>query len=460
MIGHDADDVVGRPIVEIMGEEGFQTILPHVRKVLQGERVEYEAYVDFEGVGRRFLHVIYMPEQRNSEGEVQGWVASIIDLSEQKRAENPIAADLRAMTLLQEVGSECVREGLATNQCLNLALKAAIEIVGAEKGTLQLLEASSDALVIAVQHGFEEPFLKFFERVGDDHCACGAAMQSRKQVVVENVLESDVFRGRASQKVLIEAGVQAVICTPLMSSKNIVLGLISTHFSLPYQPGHRELQLLNLLARQAADYLERRIAEEHQKILMGELDHRVKNVLARVAALADSTRECGGSIDEFMRSYKGRIQSMAAAHTLLSQTGWQGTGLTALVRSQLAPYATDANMRIVGTDIVIGAPATQALAMVLHELVTNAVKYGAMSIPGGWASVSWERKLNGSAETSLIFVWREVGGPPVVASIQSGYGTDLIRELIPHELGGKVDHVFAPEGVSCTIQIPVENTKQ
>jgi PAS domain S-box-containing protein len=383
MIGHEADDVAGRPIVEIMGEKGFQTILPHVRKVLQGERVEYEAYVDFEGVGPRFLRVVYMPE-RDSRGEVQGWVASIIDLSEQKRAENRIAADLRAMTLLQEVGSEYVREGgLATNQCLNHTLKAAIEIVGAEKGTLQLFEASSLALVIVAQHGFEEPFLKFFERVRDDHCACGAAMQSTKQVIVENVLESDVFRGQASQKVLIEAGVRAVICTPLMSSKNTLLGIIATHFSLPHQPSQHELKLLDLLARQAADYLERRLAEEHQQILMRELDHRVKNVLARVTAVADSTREHGGSIDEFMRSYSGRIQSMATAHTLLSQTGWQGTDLAALVQSQLAPYATGANMTIVGTDITLGAPTTQALAMVLHELVTNAAKHGALSIAGG-----------------------------------------------------------------------------
>ena len=179
--------------------------------------------------------------------------------------------------------------GIDPNQCLNLVLKAAIEIVGAEKGTLQLLEASSSALVIAVQHGFEEPFLKFFEQVRDDHCACGAAMQSSKQVVVENVLESDVFRGQASQNVLIEAGVRAVICTPLMSSKNTLLGMISTHFSLPHQPGQRELQLLHLLGRQAADYLERKNAEEHQKILMAELDHRVKNVLARVVGVADST---------------------------------------------------------------------------------------------------------------------------------------------------------------------------
>jgi PAS domain S-box-containing protein len=204
------------------------------------------------------------------------------------------------------------------------------------------------------------------------------------------------------------------------------------------------------------DITERKRAEEHQQILVAELNHRVKNVLARVAAVADSTRSDGSSIDEFLRSYNGRIQSMAAAHTLLSETGWHGADLSALVSSQLAPYATDANMAIAGTDIMLGAPATQALAMVLHELVTNAVKYGALSIPGGRVSVSWERKLNGSAAANLSLEWRELDGPPLWAEIRSGYGIGLIRELIPHELGGTVDLVLASEGACCRIELPLE----
>jgi two-component sensor histidine kinase len=203
-------------------------------------------------------------------------------------------------------------------------------------------------------------------------------------------------------------------------------------------------------------FAERRRHAEQQKILMAELDHRVKNVLARVAAVADSTRQGGGSTDEFIRSFNGRIQSMAVAHTLLSETSWRGSDLAALVRKQLAPYTTNANVMIAGTDIILGAPATQALAMVLHELVTNAVKYGALSIPGGRVSVSWERKLNGSAATNLSLVWREVGGPPVAPEIRSGYGTGLIRELIPHELGGNVDLAFRSEGACCRIELPLE----
>jgi PAS domain S-box-containing protein len=203
------------------------------------------------------------------------------------------------------------------------------------------------------------------------------------------------------------------------------------------------------------DITERKRAEERQSALMAELDHRVKNVLARVAVVAASTRENSGSIDQFARTLDGRINSMAAAHTLLSQSRWEGVGLTDLIYNQLAPYATEANMTISGADVMLTAEATQALAMVLHELVTNAAKYGALSTQGGRVSVNWDRRPSGNAAHSLMFEWREVGGPPVVVSSRSGYGTSLIRDLIPHELGGAVDLVLASDGACCRIEIPL-----
>ena len=204
------------------------------------------------------------------------------------------------------------------------------------------------------------------------------------------------------------------------------------------------------------DITERKRAEERQNVLMAELDHRVKNVLARVAVVTMSTRQGSGSRDEFVRTLDGRIQSMATAHSLLSQSRWHGVSLPDLVRNQLAPYATDANMTISGADVMLSPSATQAVAMVLHELVTNAAKYGALSKPGGRVLVSWDRRPNENAAASVIIVWQELGGPPVTAPTQSGYGTSLIRELIPHELGGAVDLMLAPDGVCCKIAIPLE----
>lgn len=204
------------------------------------------------------------------------------------------------------------------------------------------------------------------------------------------------------------------------------------------------------------DVTERKRAEEHQDMLTAELDHRVKNVLARVAAVAMQTRQGSKSMDEFVQALNGRIQSMADAHTLLSENRWHGVGLADLVRRQLAAYATTANTTVDGPDITLTAAATQAVAMVLQELVTNAVKYGALSIPDGRVSVNWERRRGADAAALLTIAWRELGGPPTSAPTRMGYGTSLIRDLIPHELGGTVDLAFKPDGVCCTIEIPLD----
>jgi two-component sensor histidine kinase len=146
---------------------------------------------------------------------------------------------------------------------------------------------------------------------------------------------------------------------------------------------------------------------------------------------------------------------MAIAHTLLSATGWRSVGLNALASNLLAPYATDTNLTIRGIDVVLDAAETQAVARVFHELATNAAKYGALSAPGGQVFVNWDLKPNG-AMTKLTLDWRELGGPAVVSQRPSGYGTNLIRNLIPHELDGTVDLAFAKEGVSCKMEIPVK----
>jgi two-component sensor histidine kinase len=205
----------------------------------------------------------------------------------------------------------------------------------------------------------------------------------------------------------------------------------------------------------AALFAERRRAEARQDLLIAELDHRVKNVLARVAVIAMHTRQSGMTMDEFVQALDGRIQSMAAAHSLLSQSRWGGVGLTDLIRRQLAPYTTDANTQIGGPEVMLTAAETQAVAMVIHELVTNAAKYGALSSPDGRVSVSWDR-TRADAAAILTITWRELGGPPVTAPVQSGYGSSLIRDLIPHELGGTVDLVFPSDGACCKIEIPLK----
>jgi two-component sensor histidine kinase/integral membrane sensor domain MASE1 len=197
------------------------------------------------------------------------------------------------------------------------------------------------------------------------------------------------------------------------------------------------------------DVTARQQSEEQQRLLIAALDQRAKDLLARVAGVAKDMRKGRESLDEYIRALDWRIQSMADAHALLSRNRWEGADLAELIRRQLAPNGTDANVTLTGPNVTLSVAATQGLAMVLHELVTNAAKYGALSSPHGRLEVSWQCQ-----PACMLISWREIGGPPLKGAPQWGYGISIIRDLIPREFGGLVDLTFGSGGVSCNIEFP------
>jgi PAS domain S-box-containing protein len=202
------------------------------------------------------------------------------------------------------------------------------------------------------------------------------------------------------------------------------------------------------------DVTARKRAEEQQRLLIAELDHRVKNVLATVSAIAGHTKDASRSMDEFVTALDSRIHSMASTHELLSSSRWEGVALQDLVRRELAPYASKNNMCIRGPEAILRAEAVQTVASVLHELTTNAAKYGALSAREGRVLVRWRRAPNGQAPGPLVIEWLEIGGPPVEVPSSSGFGRSVIIELVPYELGGEARLAFSPEGVACRLDIP------
>jgi two-component sensor histidine kinase len=185
-----------------------------------------------------------------------------------------------------------------------------------------------------------------------------------------------------------------------------------------------------------------------------ELDHRVKNVLATVSAIIAQTQRADSLHTDFVAALDRRITALARTHELLSQSNWRGVSLAEIVGREFAPYAAG-NAEIGGPSVTLKAEATQAVAMVLHELTTNAAKFGAFSNLSGRVLLRWRWLQNGS-HGRLAMEWQEIGGPPVLAPSQSGYGTSVIRELIPFELGGAVELVFAPDGIRCRLEIPAD----
>jgi len=196
------------------------------------------------------------------------------------------AADLKAMRRLNEIGTLCAKEGDDIDGCLRDVLGVAIEISGADKGNVQLLDREPGVLRLAALSGFEEPFAEFFENVSGDDTACGVALRTKQRVIVEDITKSEIYAGKHSLDALRDADVLAVQSLPLLSSTGNVLGMISVHFAQSHRPSEQELRLMDLLARQTADYLERkRVEEEREHLLVRE--HELRQTAEEANRLKD-----------------------------------------------------------------------------------------------------------------------------------------------------------------------------
>ncbi|HEY4367042.1 MAG TPA: CheR family methyltransferase [Steroidobacteraceae bacterium] len=195
-------------------------------------------------------------------------------------------------------------------------------------------------------------------------------------------------------------------------------------------------------------------AEEKQRLLVAELNHRVRNMLQVVIGLANQTLHRSTDLKAFERSFMGRMQALARAYHLLSSDGWQNVALTELLHAQLSPFAVP-NQRytVSGEEVVLTANAALALGLIFYELATNATKYGALSVDTGHIDISWELVANGSSK-EFILNWRESGGPTVTEPSRHGFGTELLQKKLRHEINGRVAMDFAPAGLRLTLAVP------
>jgi PAS domain S-box-containing protein len=202
----------------------------------------------------------------------------------------------------------------------------------------------------------------------------------------------------------------------------------------------------------ARDISGRKRAEKLQRLLVEELNHRVKNTLATIQAIASQSLRRAKSPGDFVASFTGRIQALAKAHTLLTQTRLEGAYLIDLVREQVLLGVPDNRITPSGPQLMLDSQSAVQLALVLHELATNARKYGALSTSNGRLSVEWEVRTNGKKE--LVLDWIESGGPPVHAPSNQGFGTTLIKQTLQSR-GGEASLRFGAEGVTCRITLPL-----
>jgi PAS domain S-box-containing protein len=205
------------------------------------------------------------------------------------------------------------------------------------------------------------------------------------------------------------------------------------------------------------DITERKHAEGLQQLLIGELNHRVKNTLATVQSIANQTVHRAKSPSDFAASFGGRLQSLAKTHSLLTQSTWQGAELSELIRDQL-PFGDGEDERITcsGPLVMLNAQAALHLSLVLHELATNAIKHGALSDRRGRLSIRW--MVRTETERKLVLQWQERGGPTVTVPQSRGFGTTLIEKSLEAH-GGVTSIRYEAEGVTCEVILPLPETE-
>ncbi len=212
------------------------------------------------------------------------------------------------------------------------------------------------------------------------------------------------------------------------------------------------------IAGVSLDITERKAGEQRQRLLLDELNHRVKNTLATVQSIAVQTRKFVSDPFAFDEAFLMRLEALARAHDLLTERSWEGASLEDVLRRTLAPYAAsdDGRVTLLGPRIRLSPNAAVSLNMAFHELATNAVKFGALSTSDGRIEVHWRASREGDGEVVGID-WREAGGPEVIVPVRRGFGSRLIEHGLARELEGEAQLVFGPKGLHCRMRFPVSS---
>jgi two-component sensor histidine kinase len=291
------------------------------------------------------------------------------------------------------------------------------------------------------------------------HSICQHVVTSGAPLVVEDASSNPLV---CDNPAVSDLGVAAYLGAPLVTPDGYVLGSLCAIDSKPRQWANEDISNLTELASIVMSEIalrkqiaRREEAELQQRLLVKELHHRVKNTLAMVGALINLSLRTADNLESFGDSIKDRIGSLSNAHSLLVDRQWGSVSLKELIAGEFKPVC-DARVMAEGPDLAIPAADAVYISMGLHELLTNAIKYGALSVPVGHVQIDWSVEPEQSANR-LELRWLERGGPPVAKPERSGFGTLLLNQILAMQLNGQVVMEYETAGLRATIHMCVPN---
>lgn len=372
-----------------------------------------------------------------------GWVAAIVNEANTIIAHSPGPADLRGSTVAPWY-SEAVAthtSGIASGpSAAGAPVVAAFESLSSAPWSVRVAAPTS-----ALSPDWQAPILIFagLTLLAIGAAAGGAWLSSRRVTRPIEALAHSAADGLAGRPAKLAP-------MPILEFETLRLALERAAITARESIAAEERALA---AEESAASL--RESERRQWMLASEIEHRSKNLLTLVLAILEQTR--ADNVEDFIAAFSGRVMALARANNLLANSRWEGADLRQILEEELAPYRSgEGRTEISGPTLTIAPMAAQAIALALHEMCTNAVKYGALSRPAGRLSVRWE-----TTQDQLVLYWTETGGFAIPASLTGkGFGTKMITGMFTQQLGGHVEFDWRDEGLHATITLPLAQLRE
>lgn len=442
--------------------------------VASGEPAEWVLPIKgSDGIFRPFLTRVQ--PQKDEQGRVIRWFGTNTEISEQQRTAEVLTQEKLHLETLNQTMAQVSAE-LNLERLVQIVTDAGVRLTGARFGAFfyKTTDNRGDTLTLYTISGVPKENFSKFPNPRATH-VFSPTFNGEGPVRSDDILVDPRYGRNAPYNGMPEGHlpVRSYLAVSVKSRSGEVLGGLFFGHPEPGKFTARHEELLIGIAAQAAigidnarlydaaqrEIAERREAEKHRELLINKLNHRVKNTLATVQSIAAQTLRTSALEAEVRGRIDARLIALSDAHNLLTEHNWQGTTLHRVVEMALRPHRGDRQERfeVSGPEVHLSSKTALAIAMALHELATNAIKYGALSNERGKVSLHWTVE-QADGEQRLHMVWSEQGGPVVTRPSRKGFGTRLIERGLAAELGGSVQISYPVSGVVCIIDTPLPTT--
>jgi len=389
-------------------------------------------------------------------GEI--FYAFLRDITERKRAERLVEQRALEAQVLYEAAS-LVAQGGSADELLTGCMAKICEVTGWTVGHVYRPDAPlnpSRLLPTNIWHIGDLRLEGLRTAAADYAMAKGEGLPGRIWATGAPVWIEDLRSepNLPRRELLTSHGLRAAFGVPILLEGQIQ-AVLEFFSPLAQRPDDSLMLVAQSLAEQLGRVLERQRALEHQQLLMRELDHRVSNSMAVVASLFRRTAERAGSLGELTEAFEARLRTLAGAHHLLARGAWNAADLRNVIEATLGVFATEpTDFLLAGPDVRLPAQQVIDFTMVMHELATNAAKYGALSVVGGKVAITWQ-ETDARSPPQIAIAWQESGGPRVRKPQEQGHGLKLMRKLITRGLAGQIQMAFRAQGLQALITFPI-----